>query len=40
MKLIIYPAIEPERLEKIVRVAGEMLVVNITSEQHAVEKIV
>ena len=40
MKLIIYPAIEPERLEKIVRVAGEMLVVNITSEQQAVEQIV
>ena len=40
MKLLIYPAIEPERLEKIVRAAGEMLVVNIASEQQAVEQIV
>jgi len=40
MKLLIYPPVEPERLEKICAAAGEMRVVNAESEAVALEEIV
>lgn len=39
MKLVMYPTIDGERAAKIVEAAGEMMVVNCTSPQHAAEEI-
>ena len=39
MKLVIHPAVEPERLDRIVAAAGSMEVVNAASEAEAVEQI-
>ena len=35
MKLVIHPPVEPERLDRIVAVAGPMAVVNAADEDHA-----
>ena len=39
MKLVMYPAVEPERLARIVRAAGTMQVVNAASPEQAVAEI-
>ena len=39
MKLVIYPAVEDERLQKIESAAGDMTVVNVAEEEASIQEI-